>query len=71
MVLRQVMTKLDEKESTQGPTNTIAESENVGSEHRKALQKHLVCPYEGCEKRYSSRIALNCHLRTKHEGKRP
>ena len=37
---------------------------------RRALRKHLICPYEQCDRRYSSQIALNCHLRTKHNEKK-
>ena len=48
-------------ENQNGTENTI---------HRRALRKHLICPYEQCDRRYSSQIALNCHLRTKHNEKK-
>lgn len=33
---------------------------------RKKFKKAINCPHEECGRRYSSKIALNCHIRTKH-----
>lgn len=34
---------------------------------KRKFKKHIQCPYEGCEKKYSSFIALNMHKRQKHK----
>lgn len=39
-----------------------------GTKGRKAFPKDLKCPFSGCCKKYSSKIALNAHLRKVHRG---
>lgn len=36
---------------------------------KKKFKKVITCPYDDCGRRYSSKIALNCHIRTKHNVK--
>jgi len=36
---------------------------------KKIFKKNLLCPFEDCNKRYSSNIALNAHLRKRHQKK--
>lgn len=40
---------------------------NKNFKKRKIFKKDNLCPYHNCLKRYSSRIALNCHLRKRHQ----
>lgn len=36
---------------------------------KKFYKKDRACEYEGCEKRYSSQIALNAHIKKAHRKK--
>lgn len=33
---------------------------------KKKFKKAIMCPLDECGKKYSSKIALNCHIRNKH-----
>ena len=39
------------------------------SQRRTDLLKDFMCPFEGCSSKYSSRIALNLHLKKKHSSR--
>lgn len=39
-----------------------------GTKGKKIFAKDLKCPFLGCTKNYSSKIALNAHLRKVHRG---
>jgi hypothetical protein len=34
----------------------------------RELDKNYECPYERCELRYASELALNLHIKNKHDG---
>ena len=36
---------------------------------KKFYKKDRACEYEGCEKKYSSQIALNAHIKKVHQKK--
>jgi hypothetical protein len=44
----------------------LAEQLTVLEKPKKKFKKSIDCPYSDCHHRYSSKIALNCHIRTKH-----
>ena len=49
----------------------IAEEKGAGNEFqelppKKVHKKDILCPVEGCDRRYSSKIALRYHTRTNH-----
>jgi len=50
-----------------------AETQNMrlasNEKKKKILKKSVNCPYQNCNHKYSSKIALNCHIRIKHSVK--
>ena len=34
---------------------------------KKKFKKAIMCPNYDCGRKYSSKIALNCHIRNKHQ----
>jgi hypothetical protein len=42
------------------------EAEPNTKKGKKIFKKNISCPYEGCSNGYSSKIALNSHIRSKH-----
>ena len=53
-------------------TTTVNHIQRISEMDRpkKKFRKVIHCPYEDCDRKYSSKIALNCHLRTKHKRRR-
>ena len=72
-----LQTALEKSQSTRGPQRPLSEA--IGEERepeyrpysdkpRKVFLKDKKCPIEGCERRYSSKIAVNSHIRKHHIG---
>lgn len=34
---------------------------------KKIFKKNIYCPFQNCSNKYSSKIALNSHIRAKHK----
>jgi hypothetical protein len=47
----------------------IKQQEVMPVKEKKIYKKHLECPMKLCHRRYSSKIALNKHIRVGHNGK--
>jgi hypothetical protein len=60
----EVRERLGELNQSLSHLQRVTESEKPRKKFKKAIQ----CPHEECGRRYSSKIALNCHIRTKHRG---
>ena len=44
------------------------ELKNDTRKRRKTIDNKFECPYHGCEKFYGSTLALNLHIKIKHNG---
>ena len=53
------------------PVEREEEYRPYGDKPRKIFLKDKKCPIDGCERRYSSKIAVNAHIRKHHMRKRP
>ena len=47
---------------------TGGESQRRVRRPSNAIEKGFECPYPRCSKRYSAEVALNLHIRLKHNG---
>jgi hypothetical protein len=66
-LLRERVKNLEEERSeidSRDPLEKLSKSTQLNS--KKAFDKSKLCPIDGCQRKYSSRIALKAHLRIKH-----
>lgn len=69
-LILQLQTQINKK-TEQSTQDEEQQSQEIREKRKKKSFKKVVeCPFEECNHKYSSKIALNCHIRIKHQEDR-
>ena len=67
--IEEIKKSKSEQQEPRTDTEIIEENTNVRRTYSisKEFTKHILCPVQGCRRRYSSKIAMRAHIRKNHK----